>query len=48
MFDQVGDYRLIFTVYGFAAMTGALFVVLIRRPLWNDEQAQPTPRAANA
>ena len=48
MFDQVGDYRLIFTVYGFAAMTGALFVTLIRRPLWTDEQAVAAPRAATA
>ena len=48
MFDQVGDYRLIFTVYGFAAMTGALFVTLIRRPLWTDEQAQATPHTATA
>lgn len=48
MFDQVGDYRLIFTVYGFAAMTGALFVTLIRRPLWIDEQENATPRAATA
>ncbi len=47
MFDQVGDYRLIFTVFGFAAMTGALFVTLIRRPLWTDEQAKSkTPATA--
>lgn len=48
MFDQVGNYRLIFTVYGFAAMAGAIFVVLIRRPLWTGEQAETATRPATA
>ena len=48
MFDQQGDYRLIFMIYGFAAMAGALFVVLIRRPLWTDEHAGAAERTATA
>jgi MFS family permease len=36
MFDRTGSYLVPFTVFGFVAFTGALWVMLIRRPLWAD------------
>ncbi|MSQ29897.1 MAG: MFS transporter [Dehalococcoidia bacterium] len=38
MFDRQGNYELIFTIYGLIATTGALWVMLIRRPLWVDPE----------
>ena len=39
MFDQTGSYQLIFTVYAAAAAMGALWVLLIRRPMWSEVEA---------
>ena len=39
MFDQTGSYQLIFTVYAAITATGALWVLLIRRPMWSDVEA---------
>lgn len=41
MFDQQGSYQLIFTIYGAIATTGALWVMLIRRPLWSELERAP-------
>lgn len=38
MFDRHGNYELIFTIYGLIATTGAIWVMLIRRPLWVDPE----------
>ncbi len=45
MFDHTGSYALIFTIYGVLAASGAIWVLLIRRPLWADIEQQ---RAAEA
>ena len=39
MFDQTGSYQLIFTVYAAITATGALWVLLIRRPMWAEVEA---------
>ncbi len=36
MYDRTGSYVIPFTVFGFVALTGALWVMLIRRPMWAD------------
>ena len=36
MFDRTGSYTIPFTVFGFVAFTGALWVMLIRRPMWTE------------
>jgi MFS family permease len=40
MFDQTGSYVVPFTVFGIACFTGALWVSLIRRPLWSEIEEQ--------
>ena len=40
MFDQTGSYALIFTIYGALAASGAIWVLLIRRPLWSEVEAR--------
>jgi MFS family permease len=49
MYDRTGSYVIPFTVFGFVAFTGALWVLLIRRPMWADlpEQADDAPAAAS-
>ena len=42
MFDRNGDYVAVFTIFGFMAMLGAVFVLLIRRPTWTDVM-EPLP-----
>ena len=39
MFDRTGDYSFIFLVYACIAITGTLWVFLIRRPPWREIQA---------
>lgn len=45
MFDRNGDYVTVFTIFGTIAMLGAVFVLLIRRPMWIDvsEPSQEAP-----
>ncbi len=33
-FDQTGSYRLVFTCYALFTLSGAIFLLLIRRPTW--------------
>jgi MFS family permease len=40
MFDRTGSYSLAFTVFGIMCFSGALWVMLIRRPLWSEIEAQ--------
>ena len=37
-FDQTGSYRTIFTIYAVAAASGAIWMLLIRRPSWAEGQ----------
>jgi MFS family permease len=47
MFDQTGSYVVPFTVFGIASFTGALWISLIRRPLWSElEDAREAAEAA--
>ena len=39
VFDQTGTYQGIFTIYAFVAASGAIFVMLVRRPSWNEIEA---------
>lgn len=39
MFDRTGNFHLVFTLYAFVVMTGALWMVLIRRPLWGSPES---------
>lgn len=43
IFDRTGDYSVIMLLYGGIAMTGTIWVFLIRRPLWHD-YAEAEPR----
>lgn len=43
IFDRTGTYDVIFTVYAGIAACGAIFVLLVRRPMWNELQAQRAP-----
>ena len=45
VFDRYGTYAPIFTIYGLIAATGAIWVLLIRRPLWTDVEYAVTPAA---
>jgi MFS family permease len=40
MFDHTGSYSLAFTIFGAMSFSGALWVLLIRRPLWADLERQ--------
>ena len=44
-FDQTGSYRLIFTIYAGVVASGAIWLLLVRRPLWSDLPA-PAPAPA--
>ena len=46
MFDRTGDYSLIFLVYAGIAVTGMLWVFLIRRPLWRNLERDARESAA--
>ena len=35
MFDRTGDYRVAFTLFGLVALSGLLWMLLIRRGLWS-------------
>ncbi|MXZ46942.1 MAG: MFS transporter [Chloroflexi bacterium] len=52
IFDQTGTYDVIFTIYAGIAACGAIFVMIVRRPMWNELQAAraagPPPRPAPA
>ena len=37
-FDQTGSYRTIFTIYALLALSGAIWMLLIRRPTWAEGQ----------
>jgi MFS family permease len=37
-FDQTGSYHTIFTIYAFIALSGAIWMLLIRRPTWAQSQ----------
>ncbi len=39
MFDRTGNYVFAFTLFGIISATGALWVMLIRRPLWVEVEA---------
>lgn len=39
MFDRTGSYHLIFTIYAGVIATGAIWVMLIRRPTWVEFEA---------
>jgi MFS family permease len=39
-FDRTGSYSVAFTLFGVMSFTGALWVSLIRRPLWADLEAE--------
>jgi len=43
-FDRTGSYATIFTIYGVLAATGAIWVLLIRRPLWATLEQQRVER----
>ncbi|MEX2229012.1 MAG: MFS transporter [Dehalococcoidia bacterium] len=34
-FDRTGSYQLIFTAYGLVAASGAIWLLLVRRPMWS-------------
>lgn len=47
-FDQFGNYRVIFMIFGLFAMSGAVWVSLIRRQPWvASTGAAPSPRSAS-
>ena len=54
VFDQTGTYSVIFTVYALVAASGAIWVMLVRRPLWTEVEAgrpagpQPPAHPASA
>ncbi len=52
IFDQTGTYDVIFTIYAGIAACGAIFVMIVRRPMWNELQAAraagPPPRPVPA
>lgn len=43
IFDRTGTYDVIFSVYAGIAACGAIFVVLVRRPMWNELEALRPP-----
>ena len=45
VFDRTGTYDVIFSIYAVVAASGAIFVLLVRRPMWNEIMAA---RAADA
>jgi len=47
-FDRTGSFHLIFTAYGITAATGAIWMLLIRRPEWSAMQAGVPAAAAPA
>ncbi|MSQ29666.1 MAG: MFS transporter, partial [Dehalococcoidia bacterium] len=48
MFDRTGSYHLIFTIYAGIIATGALWVMLVRRPQWAEVEAAQAQQAAQA
>lgn len=43
IFDRTGTYDVIFSIYAGIAACGAIFVVLVRRPMWNEIEALRPP-----
>jgi MFS family permease len=43
IFDRTGTYDFIFSIYAGIAACGAIFVVLVRRPMWNELEASRAP-----
>ena len=48
IFDRTGTYDVVFTFYAVIAGTGAVWVMLVRRPMWNDIEAAMAPAPAAA
>lgn len=40
MFDRTGSYTFVFTLFGVISATGAIWVMLVRRPLWSQIEAE--------
>ena len=43
VFDRTGTYDVIFSIYAGIAACGAIFVLLVRRPMWNEILASQAP-----
>ena len=48
IFDRTGTYDVIFSVYAGIAACGAIFVLLVRRPMWREYEAARAAAAAPA